>query len=88
MTRLKASKRSDVAPFLVMDMLREANRMEADGRNVVHMEVGQPSGPPPERVANAAKLALDEGHIGYTEALGMPSLRARIAAHYQDAYGL
>lgn len=88
MTRLKASKRSDVAPFLVMDMLREANRMEADGRNVVHMEVGQPSGPPPERVAKAAKLALDEGRIGYTEALGMPSLRARIAAHYQDAYGL
>lgn len=88
MTALKASTRSDVAPFLVMDMLREANRMEADGRDVVHMEVGQPSGPPAQKVAEAAQRALAEGRIGYTEALGMPQLRHRIAAHYKDAYGL
>ncbi len=84
----RPSKRSEVASFLVMDMLRKANKIEADGGSVVHMEVGQPSGPPPERVAEAARRALADGHIGYTEALGMPALRARIAAHYQEAHGL
>lgn len=71
-----------------MDMLREANRIEAEGGDVVHMEVGQPSGPPPARVAEAARRALEAGRIGYTEALGLPALRARIAAHYGEAHGL
>ena len=71
-----------------MDMLREANKIEAGGGNVVHLEVGQPSGPPPKLVAEAAQRALMEGQIGYTEALGMPRLRARIAEHYREAYGL
>lgn len=82
------STRSDVAPFLAMDMLREANEQEASGEHIIHMEVGQPSGPPPKRVIEAAQAALIAGNIGYTEALGMPQLRRRIAQHYGDAYGL
>lgn len=88
MKRPEPSRRSAVAPFLVMDMLRAANRIEAGGDNVVHMEVGQPGGPPPRRVVEAARTALDSGMLGYTEALGMPALRERIARHYREAYGL
>jgi aspartate/methionine/tyrosine aminotransferase len=83
-----ASKRGAVSPFLAMDMLRSANEIESQGGDVVHMEVGQPSGPPPVRVAEAARAALDKGIIGYTEALGMPALRSRIAQHYRQAYDL
>lgn len=88
MTPPEPSRRSEVAPFLAMDMLREANAREADGEHVVHMEVGQPAGPPPAQVVEAASAALAAGNIGYTEALGIPALRARIARHYGEAYGL
>jgi aspartate/methionine/tyrosine aminotransferase len=88
MTRPTASRRSAVSPFIVMDMLRAANEIEARGDRVVHMEVGQPGGPPPERVVEAAQRALAQGALGYTEALGMPALRERIAHHYREAYGL
>ena len=88
MTGPKPSTRSNVDPFLVMDMLREANQMQAAGTNVIHMEVGQPSGPPPRRVVAAARDALASGHLGYTEALGLPALRERIALHHRDAYGV
>ncbi|MHB2168100.1 pyridoxal phosphate-dependent aminotransferase [Alsobacter sp. R-9] len=82
------SRRSDVAPFLAMDVMSVANRLEAAGRGVAHMEVGQPGAPAPKAVVAAARRALDAGRIGYTEALGLPSLRQRIARHYRDAYGL
>lgn len=88
MTQRQPSQRSAVSPFLVMDMLRAANEIEAGGESVIHMEVGQPSGPPPKRVLEAAQAMLAKGSIGYTEALGMPALRERIARHYREAYGL
>ncbi|MGI9413950.1 MAG: pyridoxal phosphate-dependent aminotransferase [Hyphomicrobiales bacterium] len=82
------SARSNVAPFIVMDMMREANRAESRGERIIHMEVGQPSSPPPQRVIEAAEAALRSDRIGYTEAFGLPALRERIARHYRDAYGL
>ena len=88
MTGPKPSVRGNVDPFLVMDMLREANQIQAEGKNVIHMEAGQPSGSPPNCVIEAAQAALVSGRIGYTEALGIPPLRERIAEHYQDAYGI
>lgn len=81
------SRRSDVPPFIVMDVMAAAAQVEALGRHVVHMEVGQPFQPAPKTALEAARAALS-GRIAYTEALGMPSLRARIARHYAETYGL
>jgi aspartate/methionine/tyrosine aminotransferase len=83
---LKPSKRSDVPPFIVMDVMAAAAQREAQGAHVIHMEVGQPAAPAPATAIKAAQDALARGRIGYTETLGIPSLRARIARHYRDAY--
>src|SRR5215467_8950766 len=84
---LSASARSDVPPFMVMDVMSAAERIEASGGHVIHMEVGQPSAPAPKSAIAAARTALERGRIDYTCALGIPSLRKRIARHYRDAYG-
>jgi aspartate/methionine/tyrosine aminotransferase len=84
---LMPSKRSEVPPFIVMDVMAAAARLEAEGRRVVHMEVGQPAAPAPATAIAAAQAAL-KGRIGYTETLGIPSLRARIARHYGEQYEL
>jgi aspartate/methionine/tyrosine aminotransferase len=84
---LAASGRSQVPPFMVMDVMAAAARIEAAGGNVIHMEVGQPSAPAPRTALDAARAALERGQIDYTSALGIASLRARIAQHYRDAYG-
>src|SRR5674476_399306 len=84
---LTASGRSNVPPFMVMDVMAAAARIEAAGGHVIHMEVGQPAASAPRVAIEAARAALDQGRIDYTSALGMPSLRARIARHYRDAYG-
>jgi len=81
-----ASTRSDVPPFMVMDVMAAAARLEARGTRVIHMEVGQPAAPAPATAIEAARLALANGRLGYTEALGVPSLRARIARHYSQRY--
>ncbi|NVN86105.1 MAG: aminotransferase class I/II-fold pyridoxal phosphate-dependent enzyme [Rhodopseudomonas sp.] len=84
---LTASARSDVPPFMVMDVMAAAERIEAAGGHVIHMEVGQPAAPAPRTAIDAAHAALEGGRIDYTSALGMPSLRARIARHYRETYG-
>ncbi len=85
---LSPSRRSEVAPFIVMDVMAAAARIEAAGGRVVHMEVGQPAAAAPLAARRAAMAALEKGDIGYTNALGIPSLRRRIARHYQDMYGV
>jgi aspartate/methionine/tyrosine aminotransferase len=84
---LAPSRRSDVPPFMVMDVMAAAARIEENGGRVVHMEVGQPAAPAPSTAITAARAALDSGKIGYTEALGIPTLRARISRHYAENYG-
>jgi aspartate/methionine/tyrosine aminotransferase len=85
---LSPSRRSDVPPFIVMDVMAAAAAREARGERVVHMEVGQPAAAAPLAARRAAQAALEGGRIGYTESLGLRSLRARIARHYRDAYGI
>lgn len=82
-----ASARSDVAPFIVMDVMAHAARIESAGGRVIHMEVGQPAAPAPLTARRAAAAALEAGQVGYTAALGIPSLRARIARHYGEVHG-
>jgi aspartate/methionine/tyrosine aminotransferase len=84
---LTASRRSDVPPFMVMDVMAAAARIEAAGGHVIHMEVGQPAAAAPKAAIAAAHAALGSGRIDYTSALGIPSLRERIARHYRDGYG-
>src|SRR5690348_14277134 len=85
---LEPSRRSEVPPFIVMDVMAAAARIEAAGGHVIHMEVGQPAAPAPSTAIAAAQDALTRGRIGYTECLGIPSLRRRIARHYAETYGL
>ncbi|RXG88395.1 pyridoxal phosphate-dependent aminotransferase [Bradyrhizobium zhanjiangense] len=84
---LEPSRRSDVPPFMVMDVMAAAARIEAAGGHVIHMEVGQPAAGAPSTAIAAAHAALEAGRIDYTSALGIPSLRERIARHYRDVYG-
>ena len=84
---LTPSGRSEVPPFMVMDVMAAAARIEAAGGHVIHMEVGQPAAPAPKAALSAAHAALDGARIDYTSALGIPSLRARIARHYDETYG-
>lgn len=71
-----------------MDVLKAANARAAAGEAVVHLEAGEPGGETPAAVRAAAEAALSTGRLGYTEPLGMPSLRARIAAFYGERYGI
>jgi len=82
------SRRGNVEPFHAMDILAEANRLRGEGRSIISMAVGQPSDPAPRAVREAARIALDDGRIGYTDSLGMRALREAIAAHYADHYGI
>lgn len=83
---LEPSRRSDVPPFMVMDVMAAAARIEAAGGHVIHMEVGQPAAGAPKTAIAAAQAALEAGRIDYTSALGIPSLRERIVRHYRDAH--
>jgi aspartate/methionine/tyrosine aminotransferase len=79
--------RSDVPPFIVMDVMAAAARLEAAGRRIIHMEVGQPAAGAPATARAAAQTALLAGPLGYTVALGNLSLRRRIARHYAERHG-
>ncbi len=85
---LKVSRRGQIPPFIVMDVLRAANERAAGGADVLHLEVGQPSTGAPAKVIAAAQAALRGDMLGYTEAFGLPALRQRIADHYVAAYGI
>ena len=84
----KVSTRGRIDPFIVMDVMREANALAASGEDVVHLEVGQPGTPAPARVREAATAAIRDERLGYTDALGIPALRERIAAYYDEMYGV
>jgi aspartate/methionine/tyrosine aminotransferase len=77
-----------VPPFIVMDVMAAAAQCEARGAHIIHMEVGQPAAPAPQTAIRAAQAALAQGRLGYTECLGIPSLRTRIARHYGEMYDL
>ena len=85
---LRPSRRGLVPPFIAMDVLRAANERQAEGAEIIHLEVGQPGSSAPEPVLAAARRALDSEPIGYTDALGIAPLRQAIAAHYQAQYGI
>jgi aspartate/methionine/tyrosine aminotransferase len=85
---MRVSSRGDVDPFIVMDVMTRARELEAEGRRIIHMEVGQPGTPAPKGAREALKSALDSEALGYSVTLGLPALRARIAALYGEWYDL
>jgi aspartate/methionine/tyrosine aminotransferase len=85
---LRPSARSDVPPFMAMDVMAAAARLEAQGRRIIHMEVGQPAAGAPSPAIAAVRSALESGPHGYTETLGIASLRRRIARAYAEWHGL
>ena len=84
----KLSTRGRIDPFIVMDVMREANALAASGEDIIHLEVGQPGTPAPVRVREAAISAVRDEQLGYTDSLGIPALRERIATHYDEMYGV
>lgn len=82
------SRRGQVDPFIVMDVLDQARALEAQGRSVIHMEIGQPGTGAPAGALAALAQALPDDPMGYSVALGLPALRAGIAALYKRWYGV
>ncbi|NBD29730.1 MAG: aminotransferase class I/II-fold pyridoxal phosphate-dependent enzyme [Alphaproteobacteria bacterium] len=83
---MRNSRRGEVDPFIVMDVMERARQAEAAGRHVIHMEVGQPGTGAPRAALDRLAADMAAGPLGYTVALGLPELRARIAQHYGDWY--
>ena len=83
---LTARRAAEIEPFEVMDVLSRAHALEAQGRRVVHMEIGEPDFTAPAPVVEAGVRALREGLTAYTATLGLPALRQAIAGHYQAKF--
>ncbi len=83
------SKRAcEITPFLVMDVLEAAQQMERDGKNIIHMEIGEPDFDTPECIKKACCKALDKGETHYTHSLGIPELRQAISKYHKDRYNV
>ncbi len=77
-----------IPPFIVMDVLERAHELERDGRDIIHLEIGEPDFPTPECVCRAAAEAISRGETHYTHSLGLLELREAISAHYHKNYGV
>lgn len=88
MPKLPASRLAHIAPFHVMELLARAKSLEAEGRDVIHMEVGEPDFPTPEPIIAAAQAHIATGQVFYTPALGLPELRQAISDFYTSRYGI
>lgn len=85
---MRLSTRSHVDPFIVMDVMEQARGLEAAGRHIIHMEVGQPGTGAPRAARDRLAREMAAGPLGYTVALGRPDLRKGIAALYDEWYGV
>src|SRR3970282_1044850 len=83
---LTARRSAEIEPFEVMDVLARAHALEAAGRRVVHMEIGEPDFTPPAPVVEAGVRTVRAGMTAYTASLGLPALRETIALHYWQKF--
>lgn len=83
-----AKRIEEISSFYVMELLRRAKQLEQQGRNVIHMEIGEPDFPTPRAIVDAGVRLLRTGEVKYTPAAGLPALREKIAAFYQRQHGL
>ena len=73
------SKRSNIAPFLAIDMLSKANDLKLKGQDIIHMDVGEPGASTPKHILKYAKEIIGKKKIGYTESIGIPELRYNVS---------
>jgi len=85
---LKLAERSDIAPFLVMDVLRSAIERQEAGKEVLHLEIGQPGFFAPKGARKAVARVMETDNLGYTDSAGILPLREGIARRYKDLYGV
>ncbi len=83
-----AARMAQIAPFHVMELMARAQTLEAEGRSIIHLEVGEPDFATAGPILEAAQRFLTGGHVHYTAALGLPQLREAISGHYHARYGL
>ena len=83
-----AERMTRIAPFHVMELLGRARALQAAGRDIVHMEVGEPNFSTPDPIIEAGRQALADGLTHYTPSLGLPALREAVAGFYQQRYGV
>jgi len=83
-----ARRLQSITPFHVMALLARARQLEAEGRSIVHMEIGEPDFVTPAPIVEAGIAALKSGYTHYTPALGLPALRAAIAQHYHERFAV
>jgi aspartate/methionine/tyrosine aminotransferase len=83
-----AQRMGEIEPFYVMELLGRARELEAEGRSIIHMEVGEPDFITPQPILDAAQQALAEGKTHYTPALGLPELRQAVSDFYRDRHGV
>ena len=88
MPNFPASRLANISPFHVMELMSRAKALEAEGHDVIHMEIGEPDFPTPAPIVAAAQAALESGHVFYTPALGLPDLRQAISDFYRTRYGI
>lgn len=81
-----ADRLSEISPFHVVELLTRARQLEAEGRDIIHMEVGEPDFPTPDAITNAAVHAIKSGKTLYTQSLGLPELRETISGFYRTRY--
>ena len=84
----RAARMADIQPFRVMALLARARELEAAGRDIVHMEIGEPDFPTPPPVIAAVQKAIAAGDVHYTPAAGLPALRSALAGYYRVEYGI
>lgn len=88
MPNFPASRLAKISPFHVMELMSRARALEAEGRDVIHMEIGEPDFPTPVPIVAAAQTALENGRVFYTPALGLSELRHAISNFYRTRYGI
>lgn len=88
MSKRLAGRTLGISPFYVMELLRRAKQLETQGKDVIHMEIGEPDFATPETIVEAGIRQLQTGEVKYTPAAGLPELREKIAEFYQQRYSV
>ena len=86
---MTVSRRSEqIRPFVVMDLVARAKELEAQGRDIVRLEIGDPDFPTPDVITRAAEQAMSDGGTHYTQSAGLPDLRFALSSHFDRHYGV
>ncbi|MGZ5076159.1 MAG: aminotransferase class I/II-fold pyridoxal phosphate-dependent enzyme, partial [Methylobacter sp.] len=83
-----AKRTQGISPFYVMELLRRAKQLEIQGKDIIHMEIGEPDFATPQTIVEAGIKQIKTGEVKYTPAAGLPELREKIAEFYQQRYSV